>query len=418
MNAKEIHKLRKKFIITAMAAFTLVIAVLAVFINTADYVMTQREIDWSLERIAELREKIEEENTHSEALPGAPSFTEVFSPRYQSNVFYIISYDGSGGVKSFYASKGNSYPEEIVIRDAEEMLSDSADSGRYGVYYYLKSSDDSGGASLIILDCGSVIFSRMRLKYASIAIGAVSLIASLILVMIFSKKMIRPEIESSQRQMQFITNISHELKTPLAVIRSNAEMEEMTKGESEFMQSTVRQVDRMNALVKNLVMITRARETEDRSSDAEVNVSKIAEETVNEFSGMAEGKNIGIETSPGDGIMLKADESKVRQLMTILLDNAVKYCDENGSIFVGLEGHKKGIRLTVSNSYADGKDIDCKRFFDRFYREDNSRNIDTGGYGIGLSIAESICGQYGGDIQAQWQNGRISFVCCLISEDH
>ena len=104
--------------------------------------------------------------------------------------------------------------------------------------------------------------------------------------------------------------------------------------------------------------------------------------------------------------------------MTILLDNAVKYCDENGSIFVGLEGHKKGIRLTVSNSYADGKDIDCKRFFDRFYREDNSRNIDTGGYGIGLSIAESICGQYGGDIQAQWQNGRISFVCCLISEDH
>ena len=98
----------------------------------------------------------------------------------------------------------------------------------------------------------------------------------------------------------------------------------------------------------------------------------------------------------------------------ILIDNAVKYCDPDGEIGVILEKTRHGkrnVKLTVKNSYADGNEIDCKRFFDRFYREDSSRNIDTGGYGIGLSIAQSICEQYNGNIYAEWENGTIQFVC-------
>ena len=97
-----------------------------------------------------------------------------------------------------------------------------------------------------------------------------------------------------------------------------------------------------------------------------------------------------------------------------MIDNAIKYCDEAGKVEVELNQTKKNrIKLTVANSYAEGKDVDYNMFFDRFYREDKSHNIDKGGYGIGLSIAESICRQYGGSIKANWKDGIISFICQL-----
>ena len=110
---------------------------------------------------------------------------------------------------------------------------------------------------------------------------------------------------------------------------------------------------------------------------------------------------------------ITADASKIMQLTTILLDNAIKYCDSEGTVRVELVSQRRGLRLTVSNSYKDGANVDFNKFFERFYREDKSHNIDKGGYGIGLSIAENICRQYSGDIRAAWKNGEISFICTL-----
>ena len=130
----------------------------------------------------------------------------------------------------------------------------------------------------------------------------------------------------------------------------------------------------------------------------------------------SEGKTLTQQIAPD--LELAADGSRIRQLTMLLLDNAVKYCDEGGTIDVRLEmlakRSKKGVRLTVANDYAAGKDVDCALFFDRFYREDKSRNIDTGGYGIGLSIAENICAQQSGSIRAAWRDGLISFICELF----
>ena len=114
---------------------------------------------------------------------------------------------------------------------------------------------------------------------------------------------------------------------------------------------------------------------------------------------------------------MNADESKIRQLAVILIDNAFKYCDEEGSILVTFSKTRIGrqVRLTVSNSYAKGKEVDYSQFFDRFYREDSSRstNKEKDGFGIGLSIAESICTQYKGNIRAAWKDGTITFTCLL-----
>ena len=243
---------------------------------------------------------------------------------------------------------------------------------------------------------------------------AILAIVTFILVRVLSGKLIQPEIENSRRQKQFITNASHELKTPLAVIRANTELLEVTEGENEWTRSTLSQVDHMSGLIQNLVMISKAQEREDTSILSEIDASDIVKQTISSFEPLAKQKKKELESKIDDNVSVVADESKLRQLTTILLDNAIKYCDDGGKISVALSQLKRGknkIRLVVSNNYAEGDKIDCNRFFDRFYREDQSHNIDKGGYGIGLSIAESICKQYGGSIRAMFKDGIICFIC-------
>ena len=414
MSSREIRILRNKFIRIAMTSFLMVIFFVGILINIVTYVVTQREVRWSLEMLARQQAAMEEAYDEMYPFPDMPSFIEVFSPSFQHNTFYILSYDQEGNESAIYTSRANSYSETVIRKNAAEIMDKKASEGRHGMFYYLRTVDEEGFSTLVIMDSSYVIFMRMRLLYASIAVGAVSVLTALMLVLRLSEKMILPEIENSRRQLQFLTNVSHELKTPLAVIRSNAEIEELKKGESEWMKSTIRQVDRMSGLIKNLVMITKTREAEESLSSTVVNISTIVFETVKEYSAMAESTEKTLIQRIEADIEQPADESGLRQLITILLDNAVKYCDEGGEILVALEQlkrRKNHVRLIVSNTYAEGDHIDCTCFFDRFYREDASHNIDTGGYGIGLNIAQSLCGQLGGGIFVQWKEGVISFIC-------
>ena len=417
MNAGGIQRLRRKFIRIAMASFFLAMAFIGTLINAANYFVTQREIDWTLAQISESRGEIESMENDRPA-PNASSVIEVFSPSYQKNQFFILDYDETGAEAFFFASKGSSIAEETVRANAKDVRELGAARGRYAQFYYRVDENEDGSSSLVMLDCGTVLYSRLRLAYASVGIGFIGMAVTLILVIMFSKKAVAPEIENSRKQEQFLTNASHELKTPLAVIRSNTEMEEIVSGESEWTQSTIRQVDRMNSLIQNLVMISKSREMESKTGFARVNASQAVAQTARDFASRAETEKKTLEQNVAPNLELTADDSKLRQLTMILLDNAVKYCDEGGKITVSLESAskwgKKGVRLTVSNDYAAGKDVDFTRFFDRFYREDQSHNIDTGGYGIGLSIAEHICEQFKGSIRAYWRDGRISFVCELF----
>ncbi|MCR4615745.1 MAG: HAMP domain-containing histidine kinase [Clostridiales bacterium] len=417
MNAKEIQKLRRKFILIASVSFLLVTVFIGSLINAANYIVTQTEINWTLDRISESQDAFDKE-TEPRRPPSSFSVVEIFSPAYQRNNFYQITYDESGEEASYFSGNGNIMSKESVTAAAEEIQKLQKQQGRYEQYSFKLTENSDGTTSLVMLDIGIVLYARLRLAYASVAVGLIGMLITVILVVAMSKKVVKPEIENSLRQEQFLTNVSHELKTPLAVIRSNTEMQELTGAESEWTQSTIRQVDRMNSLIQNLVMITKSREMESKSGTEKINVSQAVSQTAQDFVSRAESEGKALKQQIEPDLELTTDGSKIRQLTMLLLDNAVKYCDENGAVDIALEPlakrGKKGVRLTVSNDYAAGKDVDCARFFDRFYREDKSHNIDTGGYGIGLSIAESICTQQNGSIRAAWHNGRISFICELF----
>ena len=418
MSTKEIQRLRHKFILIAMFSFFLVMLFIGAVINTISYAVTTISIHSTLETITENEGRLEDniqsdQNVH----PRLPSIVDAFSPTYRHNHFFVLRYQADGTMTKLVSNTDNASEKALVTAYAERLNGLPKSFGRYGTYYYLKTKKSESEMVLTILDCTSELSSILRLLSATAMTCFAALLITLALVLILSERMVQPEIEIAKRQKQFITNASHELKTPLAVIRANTELLELTSGENEWTQSTLKQVDHMNGLIQNLVLISKAAEREDKSVMTEINASAIVEESVANFDAMATQSEKSLLREIEKNLTLIADESRLRQLTTLLVDNAIKYCDEKGTITVSLSGikkGKKGLRLAVSNSYAEGAKIDYNRFFDRFYREDASHNIDKGGYGIGLSIAESICKQNGGSIGASWKDGVITFTCTLI----
>jgi len=189
------------------------------------------------------------------------------------------------------------------------------------------------------------------------------------------------------------------------------ELEMMMHGEDEWNRSTMNQVDRMTGLINDLVLVAKAEEQEDKKELSVIDASETVKKAVDDFSSVAEKNGIKLAQEIADGVSLKMNPDLLTQLAVILTDNAVKYCDENGTVTVKLVQKGKGIRLAVSNNYAEGGGVDYSKFFDRFYRKDESHNIDKGGYGIGLSIAEGIVSKYNGSINVSWKDGVITFEC-------
>ena len=409
MNTREIRHLRRKFIVISMLSIFLVMLFIGFTVNVGSYLISRVSVDDTLDRLID-GEKVEQ-NSQSRAF----SFSEIISPNYGGNTFFILRFDSDGKLRKLISNSAKSDETALVKEYAPLLLEKSAKSGQYAGYYYKRAVLENNQIVLAFLDGSVIIYNALRTMLLTILLGLFGLIVMFFLVRRLSARAIRPEIENSARQKRFITNASHELKTPLAVIRANTEMLELTGGENEWTASTLKQVDHLNGMIQNLVMITRSQEQEDRTELTEIDASVCVAESLDPYEPLAAGRGVTIERAIKSPVQIKADESKIRQLTTLLIDNAIKYCDENGRVHVALDTLKngKGMLLTVSNDYADGAGVDCSHFFDRFYREDKSHNIDRGGYGIGLSIAESICKQYRGTISANWKNGVIRFVCAL-----
>ena len=415
MNSYRIQILKRKFILIAMLSFVLVMLITGFLINLSYDISMRaqmREVLTDLvENEGELPEITEEEAEESQKSEGQRFFEE--EARRGMRYFSVI-FDAEGKTEAVNVRQAFMLEEEEAVDYARAVLGRKFHFGQYESYYY-ETAEISGSRTIAVFVNNDM---QLQLRSAviryTVMICAAGVLITFIVVWLLSNRAIRSEIESMQRQKEFITNASHELKTPLAVIRANTELTEMMSGETEWTQSTLRQGEHMNGLIQNLVMIAKAQEKEDRSAMGDIDVTRVVNETIDPFTSLAVQEKKELVRIVEDNVKLRADESKIRQLASILLDNAFKYCDDGGRIEVFLATQKKGriVSLTVSNSYKDGGKTDFNKFFERFYREDQSHE-NQNGYGIGLSMAESICRQYGGRIRAEWKDGMISFICHL-----
>ncbi len=431
MSEKSIHRLKRRFVMTAMISFFFVMLFIAGCIYAVNLSMTRTQIrhiityieandgvlpERGSEEAHEAREEYEDPGDIAGQIQQLFGFTELSeSPEfYFATRYFCVLFNENGDVDSVITSHIASVENEEAVELAEALTQRFFRFGSYGTYYYKISRRPSGGSIVTVMDCSTQIELSRRIIMISLILIGFGLLVSFLILRIVAEHLVRPEIRNAELQKSFITNASHELKTPLAVIRANTEMQEMSGQESEWTKSTMRQVDRMTGLISNLVAITRAQEKDAREDRILTDLSAAVRETVDTFAPVAEQDGKAITSDITDGIFMMAQEGDIRQLATLLVDNAVKYCDESGTIGVTLtekKGRKGSITLAVSNPYKEGGSRDYTKFFDRFYRGDESHNTDKGGFGIGLSIAQSLMERYHGDIRADWKGGVITFTC-------
>lgn len=229
---------------------------------------------------------------------------------------------------------------------------------------------------------------------------------------------INPIIESMEKQKQFITDAGHEIKTPITIISANADVLEMTGGENEWITSIRNQTIRLDKLVKNLLMLSKVDEGNVKMEFSDFDLSNTVLEAAESFQTIAETQEKDFTLQIQSGLKLHGDESSIHQLVSTLVDNAMKYSNEKGTIKITLsstkKGGKSGTKIEVYNTTDQIEKANLDKLFDRFYRADASRSRDTGGYGIGLSIAKSIVEAHHGKIAVKSEDGRSIFFTVLL----
>ena len=265
----------------------------------------------------------------------------------------------------------------------------------------------------VFLDCYQELRAVRTVAVWSGVSYAVCLALVYVLVVLLSRRAIDPVVRASEQQKQFITDAGHELKTPITVIATNLRVLEMEVGQQKWIDKARAQTDKLRELVQSLITLCKYDEETSPLHPQPFDVSEAVRDTAESFADLARSGGHALDVSVPPGLTCCGDEAAVRQLVSILLDNAVKYAAPDTSIRVALEALGRGVRLTVANECREPIAGDVDRLFDRFYRPDASRTAATGGFGIGLSIARSICEAHRGTIRAEMSGETIAFIAEL-----
>lgn len=408
-----IRKLRVKFI--AMSMLSLLVVLLAIMgsVNLVNYQGIVEDADQVLDILVDNNGSFPRQENQKQGDGSAPPSDSglgglrELSPElpYESRYFSVLL-NSEGEVETVDTGKIAAVDTSAAIEYAQEAVSRGTERGFLSDYRYAITSDESG-TRVIFLDCGRNLSTFYTFLKASCGISAVGLAAVLLLMVLFSGRIIRPVAESYDKQRRFITDAGHELKTPLTIIDADAEVLEMDIGENEWLQDIRRQTDRLAKLTGALIALSRMEEGEEQFQMIDFPISDVVGETAQSFQALAKTQNKRFESSIQPLLTLHGDENAIRQLTGILLDNALKYSPEGGGeIALTLEQSGRSLRLLVRNTAEGVTQESLEHIFDRFYRGDPSRSsAKVEGHGIGLSIAQMIVNAHKGKIAASLQNG-------------
>lgn len=412
-----IRKLQKKFIsITAAALFVMILSVMAA-VNGIFFYQTNQMLDSRLEQIMADQKKILPPSAfdHTPYPKGngiIPRFEERLNIRFDGCLVYL---NEDGEITEIRQDGAEHYSGTELSEIAFEIFSDNKEQGWHQYYKFYKATvilpDGTSEILIGLINASSSLYSVFTMLLISAVIGILSFLLVLLIIILASKHAVKPIAESYARQKQFVTDAGHELKTPLTVISANNELLRMLYGESEWFDGIDKQVSKMNGLVQNLITLARMDE-EQKPVFSSFNLSDAVYDTAKSFENLIHSRDRLVTFDIAENIICLGDESKLRQVVSILMDNAAKYCDEKGKIAVHLKSNRQ-IHLQVINDCRTADSCDFERVFERFYRADKARTSD-GSYGLGLSIAKSIVELHKGKIHATvLEHNRVMFEVIL-----
>lgn len=494
-----LKKLRRKFIAIAMLSVSIVLIAIVGTINIANYISTNEALDARLKLIAgnggtfpdllEQKNMGVEGNKTDSINKGTPTLKEPpsgktdvqppedmnqadlkdnnlkdnglkendlkrhgISPESQFDTrYFTVTINSNGEVKNIDTSKIASVSSENAAQYAKKLWkSGKKGDGKNGFSESFKymTVGEGGSTMYIFLSCQRELSTIRTYVLASVGISVFGLAVVFVMIYFFSGKILKPVSESYEKQKRFITDASHEIKTPLTIIDANTEVIEMIEGENEWTSSTRKQVARLTSLTEKLVFLSRMDEEATKLEMLEFSLSDAILDTAEPFKTVARTKGKKLTIDVTDGILYTGDEKTIRQLVSILLDNAMKYsgCSNAGfekgninknnlnktiqtqndcattinpapEIEISLKQSGKNRIITVWNTVDETANIKKGRqdiLFERFYRTDTSHNSKTGGFGIGLSAAYAIVKAHKGKITAESKDGRsIKFTIVL-----
>ena len=369
-----IRKLRIKFIAISMTSTIIVLFLILGSINLLNYREMSHNADTILdflkENDGELPENLyKSQHKKTNGISPETSFESRYFSVFLSNNRQICEAD---------TDNISAIDEETAIKYAQKINRSNKNCGFISKYRYMK-ENTSNGVKIYFLDCTKSMMSFQTFLVTSFFVSIFGVSTVFILVVLLSKRAIEPVAESYEKQKRFITDAGHEIKTPLTIIDADTSILEMEYGENEWLDDIQVQTKRLAGLTNDLIYLSRMEEKQTKTT-----------------------------------MSLKGDEKTIRQLISILLDNAVKYCTEQGQIRLTAAHKGKNIILSIYNTSQPLTKENIDHLFDRFYRTDESRNSKTGGYGIGLSVAKAVVEAHHGKIMASSEDGNSLLITVIL----
>ena len=435
-----IRKLRKKFILAAVAAVFLVLFLLIGAINVLNYRSMVRDADSTLEILSQNDgrfpgQMLRPEDRPQEMIPppqdmqtpppdpAAPSERDPvpetgrkgpFGDRrsgfgelaYQSR-YFTARFDSEGN-RTVNLDNLASLSEDEAGALAGAVYAEGREKGFADAYRWRRSETAGAETLLLFLNCERELGTFRSFLYASIGISLLGILGVFLLLLLFSGRIVRPIAESYEKQKRFITDAGHELKTPITIIQADADVleSELEDGEeNEWITDIRRQTRRLSELTADLIYLSKMEEENLPRQMEDFSLSELVEETAQSFQAIARSQEKDFRLSVAPGLRMTGDEKAVGKLVSILLDNAMKYSPAGGEVSAVLEKAGRSARLTVRNSAEAMEKGNADRLFERFTREDRSRNSETGGFGLGLAIAKAVTEAHHGKIHAESEDG-------------
>lgn len=413
-----IRQLQLKIIAVSMGVLLAIVGVIMVTLNLYMSHTSTKQTEGVLRFIADVDGALPQPERQPMPLGEAsrePGELQVPPDTMQSRSFgrfFYAKLDEDSRVTDIWLDLMFDYTQEEAEEYISAVLAQGLTQGGIDNLQYLIEEKDYGRI-IVFAERGMEVRLLDQLVRISAWVAGISCAVLLVLVLLLSGWIVRPVQRNFERQRQFVSDAGHELKTPLTIVSANVDVLSEEIGESPWMDSIKSQLNRMRILITDLLTLARTDEGKSQFIMADCDLSKLTRNTLLEYEVLAfeSGKELGYDIQ--EGIHTQADSFRVKQVVTILLDNAIKHSPEGAGINVSLKRESSRVILKVFNTGSGISDEERDKIFERFYRSDASRSRETGGYGLGLAIAKGIVSAHKGRITVEGEEGQ--WICFTIS---
>ncbi len=405
-------KSRRKIVASIMSILVLLwVSTLGVIYASSYFEMTKQN-EQMLEAHAEmyvLPQSMGELQPERPMPGGNPAFKPDFdpeSPKFKLSTFYTVAVSDDGAILEIKNGEPTVYTDDALGKMAKNIIKDGKNTGTHSNLVFRKV--DKGGYTLVafmdntVINEGAITLFRYTLIF-----GAVALVIFFFLAVFLARKIVDPLEESYQKQRQFISDAGHELKTPVSVVSTNAELLSREIGDNKWLQNIQYENERMGILVGQLLQLARTETVKPQME--QLDFSRLVAGEALPFEGVAFEKGLLLNSNIASNIKVEGNATQLKQIVSILLDNAIRHSTQKGEVTLSLIKEHGYARLSVINKGDEISEEQREHIFERFYRVDTARNSEDNHYGLGLAIAKAITDSHKGNIQVLCYDGFVEF---------